>query len=157
MFDPFFIYPAETHYDDLDGQMILHHPRYLLFVERAQQAWLEQVLQAPRFDWRNFPDMYLVVRSLEIEYLRSIDGVMPFVVKLWCMEVRAAVWKVGFQICSADQAIVYAMGSRTNCKVDLHTHEPTLWSASFFDRFSDLKRAADEQLQKVPLPQRRKR
>lgn len=157
MLDPVFVYPTETHYDDLDGQMILHHPRYLLFVERAQQAWLEKVLDAPRFDWRNFPDMYLVVRSIEIDFLRSIDGVMPFHVKLWCLDVRAAVWKIGFELCSPDGDTVYATGTRTNCKVTPVTHEPAMWSPTFFDRFTDLRNRAAAALQTEPPQRRRKR
>jgi acyl-CoA thioester hydrolase len=141
MFEPYFTYQTETHYDDLDGQMILHHPQYFIYVERAQQAWIEHVLQAPRFDWRNYPDMYLVVRHLEIDYMRSINGVMPFKVVLHCLEVRAAVWTVGFEFRSPDGSVLYAKGKRSNCKVDRETHQPAMWTDVFIDRFSSLKLA----------------
>ena len=137
-----FVYATETHYDDLDGQMILHHPRYLVFVERAQQAWFEQVLEAPRFDWRNFPDMYHVVRRMEIDYLRPIDGVKPFAVELRCIELRAAVMSVAFVLRSLDGRVVYARGIRTNCKVSRETHEPLMWSERFMDGFGRLLQSA---------------
>lgn len=123
-----FIYDTETFYDQLDGQMILHHPRYLIFVERAQQLWFEYLLGAPRFDWKNFPDMYLVVRKLEAEYLLPVDGVVPIRVAIFPLQIRAATLRIGFRIESPDQLKVYCRGERLNCKVDPATHEPRIWS-----------------------------
>jgi len=148
-FDPdnppagYFVYRTETHFDQLDGQMVLHHPRYLVLVERAQQAWIEQVLGAPRFDWRNYPDMYLVVRRIEADYLRPVDGVMDLIVVLRCTGLRAATMTIAFEIRSADGAILYARGERLNCKVDPRTHEPRLWSDAFAERFARLKEVVE--------------
>jgi len=128
-----FYYQTETHYDQLDGQMLLHHPRYMIFVERAQQLFFESVLNAPRFDWRNFPDMYIVVRKFEIEFLRPIEGVQDIQVVLWPEMVRAAKMKTAFELRSADGSSVFAKGYRLNCKVDQQTHQPVMWTDSFID------------------------
>jgi len=137
-----FIFHTETFYDQLDGQMLLHHPRYLVFLERAQQSWIEQVLEAPRFDWQNFPDLYLVVRKLEIEYLHSVDGVRDLSVHLWCGGVRAAKMSTCFEIRSRDGETLFARGERTNCKVSPQTHEPVIWSDLFLERFGKLAEVA---------------
>jgi acyl-CoA thioester hydrolase len=128
-----FYFDTETYYDQLDGQMILHHPRYFVFIERAQQAWMEEVLGAPRFDWRNFPDMYLVVRRLEAEYLVPIEGVRDITVILWPVKIRAATLEVHFEIRSPDLEIVYCRGLRLNCKVDKDSHRPAFWSEGFLE------------------------
>jgi acyl-CoA thioesterase FadM len=128
-----FYFETETYYDQLDGQMILHHPRYFVFVERAQQAWMELVLGAPRFDWRNFPDMYLVVRKLEAEYLLPVEGVRDIVVVLWPEQIRAAKLVMGFEIRSPDLETLYCTGRRVNCKVDRETHRPVMWTDAFLE------------------------
>ena len=114
--------------------MILHHPRYFIFVERAQQAWMEGMLGAPRFDWRNFPDMYLVVRKLEAEYLEPVEGVRDVVVVLWPERVRAAKLEMGFELRTPDLEGVYCRGKRINCKVDRETHRPMMWTEGFRER-----------------------
>ena len=126
-----FYFETETYYDQLDGQMILHHPRYFVFIERAQQAWMESVLGAPRFDWRNFPDMYLVVRKLEAEYLVPIEGVRDITVVLWPVSIRAAKLEIHFEIRSPDLGTLYCRGLRLNCKVDKETHRPVFWTDGF--------------------------
>lgn len=130
---PAFTFQAEVFYDQFDAQMILHHPQYLVLVERAQQAWVEHVLEAPRFDWENFPDMYLVARRVEIDFLGSVAKPGHVLVDLWCLQLRAAKWKVGFRLRSEDGHAVYAQGHRLNCKVAPETHQPRLWS----DRFQE--------------------
>ncbi|MFO7726559.1 MAG: hotdog domain-containing protein [Oceanipulchritudo sp.] len=126
-----YYFETETYYDQLDGQMILHHPRYFVFVERAQQAWMEWMLGAPRFDWRNFPDMYLVVRRLEAEYLLPVEGVRDVTVILWPERIRAARLEMGFEIRSPEMEILYCQGTRLNCKVNRTTHEPAIWTDAF--------------------------
>lgn len=128
-----YYFHTETYYDQLDGQMILHHPRYFVLVERAQQAWMESVLGAPRFDWRNFPDMYLVVRKLEAEYLQPIEGVRDITVELWPVRIRAAKLEMGFTFRSPDLETVYCRGTRINCKVARETHQPAMWTDGFLE------------------------
>jgi len=129
-----FEYRTDVYYDQLDGQMLLHHPRYFILVERAQQAWIEHILDAPRFDWQNFPDMYVVVRKLEAEYLQSVKSVGEITVKIWPEEIRAATLKMGFEITSNDGEVIYCRGTRLNCKVDLETHAPAMWSDRLRER-----------------------
>jgi len=135
-----FIYHTETHYDQLDGQMLLHHPRYIIFVERAQQLWFEEVLGAPRFDWRNFPDMYIVVRKIEVEYLKPIDGVQDIQIVLWPESIRAATLKTCFEVRNKAGDVLFARGYRLNCKVAQETHEPAIWSDPFMSRMEELIR-----------------
>lgn len=137
-----YYFETETFYDQLDGQMILHHPRYFVFVERAQQAWMEEILDAPRFDWRNFPDMYLVVRKLEAEYLLPVEGVLEITVVLWPERIRAAKLEMGFEIRSPDLETLYCRGKRVNCKVDKESHRPVIWTPGFLE-------AATEEIAKV--------
>ncbi len=137
-----FYFETETYYDQLDGQMILHHPRYFVFVERAQQAWMEEVLGAPRFDWRNFPDMYLVVRRLEVDYLVPVEGVRDITVVLWPEKIRAAKLEMSFELRSRDLDTLYCGGRRINCKVDRTTHRPEFWTAPFVEAVDQLIPAA---------------
>lgn len=137
-----FVYRTETFYDQLDGQMVLHHPRYMVFVERAQQAWIEKVLGAPRFDWVNFPDMYLVVRRLEIDYLQSVNGVMDLAVCLWCRNIRAGTMEVCFEIRNGSGKSIFAKGIRYNAKIRASDHRPEFWTERFRERFERLTESA---------------
>lgn len=137
-----FVYRTQTHYDQLDGQMLLHHPRYFVFVERAQQAWMESLLEAPRFDWRNFPDLYVVVRKVEAEYLRSIDGVVDLAVLLRPLRMRAAKMEISFSIRTPDLETEYCRGRRVTGKVDPRTHEPTFWN-------DELRAAVEAEIQRA--------
>ena len=139
-----YYFETETYYDQLDGQMILHHPRYFVFVERAQQAWMEEVLAAPRFDWRNFPDMYLVVRRLEVEYLVPVEGVRDVTVVLWPEKIGAAKLEMGFELRSPDLGTLYCRGRRINCKVDRETHRPEFWTGAFMEAVDKLIPVAAE-------------
>lgn len=145
-----YYFETETYYDQLDGQMILHHPRYFVFVERAQQAWMEAILGAPRFDWRNFPDMYLVVRQLEAEYLLPVEGVRDIVVVLWPERIRAAKLVMGFEIRSPDLSVLYCRGRRVNGKVDREHHRPAFWSEAFVEAVKFHVEAAKEARQDGP-------
>jgi|TARA_B110000438_G_scaffold146580_1_gene141233 acyl-CoA thioesterase FadM len=137
-----FLYQTDTHYDDLDGQMVVHHPKYLTFVERAQQLWFESVLGAPRFDWEKFPDMYHVVSRIESDYLSSINGVVPISIVLWCQRLRAGSMTTGFAIQSGDKERLYARGFRTNCRISAEDHRPLIWTDSFLERFGELEAQA---------------
>lgn len=143
-----YYFETETYYDQLDGQMILHHPRYFVFVERAQQAWMEAVLGAPRFDWRNFPDMYLVVSKLEAAYLRPVEGVRDITVVLWPETIRAAKLKVCFEIRSRELETLFCRGMRLNGKVDRQTHRPAFWTDGFIQSVEKACRIAKEARQK---------
>jgi len=135
---PAYTFRAEVYYDQFDPQMILHHPQYLILVERALQAWMEHVLAAPRFDWQNFPDMYLVARKIEIDFLGSVTKPSTVLVQLWCLQLRAAKWSVGFRLVSEDGQTTYAEGRRLSCKVAPETHQPRLWSDLFLERMGAL-------------------
>lgn len=138
-----FLYSTETHYDQLDGQMVLHHPRYLVLVERAQQLWFESLLGSQRFDWQGFPDLYLVVRRIEIDYFDSIDGVMPVHIALWCGTLRAAKHETRFAFFDGTGRRLFCRGKRWNCKVDPQTHEPRMWSDAFRERMEAERQRVD--------------
>ena len=63
-----FTYPSEVYFDELDGLGFLHHTRYLLHLERAQQKFFEQLLGVPDFNADRDEDIYVVVHGLDARF-----------------------------------------------------------------------------------------
>lgn len=57
-----YTYQSEVYFDELDGLGLLHHTRYLLHLERAQQKFFEKLLGVPDFDVDRDEDIYVVVQ-----------------------------------------------------------------------------------------------
>jgi len=130
-----FVYRTRAHFYEIDALWVLHHSRYLQFVERAQQALFDELMGAKEFSPEKYPDVYVVVRRLEIDYLVSLRGVTPFMVVLWGVRLREAGLTVGFEFRSDDGTVLHARGERTVCKLGLQTHQPTGWSAEFRSKY----------------------
>lgn len=130
-----FIYRAQTHFDQLDAQWLLHHSRYPLFLERAYHALFFEVMEAEAFDHVRYPDLFVVVRRLELDYLAPLSGVRPFLVALRVRRLREAALTVGFEFRSEEGDELFASGLRTVCKLNPETREPTGWSAEFRTSF----------------------
>jgi acyl-CoA thioester hydrolase len=126
-----FVYRTRAHFYEIDALWVLHHSRYLQFVERAQQALFDELMSAKEFSPEKYPDLYVVVRRVEIDYLAPLRGVAPFMVVLWGVKLREAGLAVGFEFRSDDGATLHARGERTVCKLGLQTHEPAGWSPEF--------------------------
>ncbi len=129
--DRWFHYHTETHFDELDAQWILHHSRQIRAVERAQQKLVDRLLQADAFDPVRYPDIHVVVRKLEVDYLKPLQGVRPYDVRLRIVRLRECALVTEFLLCSVDSAEIYTRGLRTVCKLSLKTGTPTGWTARF--------------------------
>ena len=134
-----FTYHTRTHFDELDAQWILHHSRQIAHVERAQQALFDEVMGMTVFDPHAFPDLNVVVKRLEVDYLRPLRGVRPFTIRLRVSGLRACVLTTGFELLSADGAELYSRGEREVCKLSMRTMEPTLWTDVFRERYERLR------------------
>ena len=126
-----FVYRTRAHFYEIDALWVLHHSRYLQFVERAQQALFDELMGAKEFSPEKYPDLYVVVKRVEIDYLVPLRGVAPFLVTLRGVKLQEAGLTVAFEFRSEDGAVLHARGERTVCKLGLQTHEPTGWSAEF--------------------------
>ena len=126
-----FVYRARAHFYEIDALWVLHHSRYLQFVERAQQALFDEMMGAAEFSPEKYPDLYVVVSRIEIDYLAPLRGVTPFLVALRGVRLREAALTIGFEFRSDDGAVLHARGERTVCKLGLKTNEPASWSAEF--------------------------
>jgi acyl-CoA thioester hydrolase len=144
--DGVFIYRTQTHFDQLDALDVLHHSRYFLFAERAQQAFFDHVMETEAFDTERYTDLYAVVRSVDMEYLRPIDGVFTFHVALAVERLREAALTTRVGFFDASGETLYARGRRTICHLSAQTHQPSGWSPAFrerFDRWAKAARSAD--------------
>ena len=63
-----FTYLSEVHFDELDALGLLHHTRYLLHLERAQQKFFEKLLGVDDFNMDRDEDIYVVVHGLEARF-----------------------------------------------------------------------------------------
>jgi acyl-CoA thioester hydrolase len=131
-----FAYANRSHFDELDGLNVVHHSRYLKQVERAQQAMFDRIMETDGFDPERYPDLYAVVRRLDIEYLESIRSVIDYTILLSVERLGEASLTTRFAFRSPDHAILYARGRRTICHLSSETHRPSGWSAIFRERFS---------------------
>lgn len=125
-----FIYSTQTHFDDLDGLWVLHHSKYLVFLERAVMALFYKTMQTEVFDPEKFPDLYQVVRNVDIHYMKPIDGVFAFHIVLRVERVREAGLVLRFAFVG-EAGEVFARGLRTSCKLSKRTHHPAGWTEVF--------------------------
>ena len=130
-----FVHRSHVAFDELDMQGILHHSRHLLHVERAQQAFFEEVMDAPGFRPDVYPDLHAVVRKLNIEYLRPLDGVRPILVTLRVVRLRSCSMNIAFELLSEDGEILFSRGERETCRVKTGELAPAMWSDEFIERF----------------------
>ncbi len=135
-----FIYRTRSHFDDLDAQWILHHSRQIRYVERAQQALFDQVMETDSFDPWKYPDLNIVVRKLDVDYLLPLKGVRPFIITLRVTRLRAAGMTTAFEFRSADGKALYTRGYREVCKLSMETMQPELWTDEFRRRYEQWAR-----------------
>lgn len=130
-----FTYRTQSHFDDLDAQWILHHSRQIRYVERAQQALFDRVMGMQEFDPYKFPDLNVVVKRLEVDYLKPLKGVRPFQIEMRVLRLRGAGMTTSFEFKSEDGGDIYTRGIREVCKLSIQTWEPELWTDDFRTRF----------------------
>ena len=131
MSQPEFYFSSEIYFDELDALGVLHHTRYLLHLERAQQAFFQELLQVPDFNAERDEDIYVVVHSLETRFRQPLRNPGRIWVKYTVERVRSGGVTMGFEILNEHKKIIYCTGKRTVCKLSGQTHRPAPWTDRF--------------------------
>ena len=128
-----FIYESQVFFDELDALGVLHHTRYLLHLERAQQKFFEHLLGVDNFDVERDEDIYVVVHSLESRFREPFRTPGPIVVEYLIERIRSGGVTMRYLIRDPEGLHVYCDGTRTVCKLSAETHQPAPWSEPFRD------------------------
>ena len=126
-----FTYQSEVYFDELDGLGLLHHTRYLLHLERAQQKFFEKLLGVPDFDVDRDEDIYVVVHSLDARFREVLSKPGKIAIDYTIQRIRNSGVTMAFQIRSPESGRVYCDGTRTVCKLSGETHQPAAWTDAF--------------------------
>jgi acyl-CoA thioester hydrolase len=129
--DKSFVVLMKTWFDQTDGLGILHHSHYVLMMERAQKTMFVSLMGKDTLDPAIAPDVYVVVRDLQIQYLLPIKPECEVKIILRVKKVRAAGLTIDFEFRNPDSTSLYAKASRTVCRMDGRTHQPAEWSEEF--------------------------
>jgi len=139
--DKTFHVTIRTWFDQTDGLGILHHSHYVLIMERAQKVMFIALMGKDTIDPAVAPDVYVVVRDIDLHYLVAIRPECDVKLILSVRKVRAAGLTVDVEFRSPDHAILYAKASRTICRMDGISHQPSAWSDEFRAKHEALIRA----------------
>lgn len=126
-----FIYDSQVYFDELDALGVLHHTRYLLHLERAQQKFFEQLLGVDDFDVERDEDIYVVVHSLESRFRETFAKPGPIVVEYQIDRIRSGGVTMSYVVRDPAGERLFCDGKRTVCKLSAQTHQPTPWTAPF--------------------------
>ncbi|HAV13248.1 MAG TPA: hypothetical protein DCX06_07140 [Opitutae bacterium] len=126
-----FTYHSNVYFDELDGLGLLHHTRYLLHLERAQQKFFEQLLGVDDFDADRDEDIYVVVHSLTSRFRQPVSKPGQIVVDYTIQRIRNGGVTMAYRIRCAKGDTLYCDGERTVCKLSAKTHRPAPWSEPF--------------------------
>lgn len=126
-----FLYQAEVFFDELDALGILHHTRYMLHLERAQQKFFEHLLGVEDFNAERDEDIYVVVHSLNTRFREPFRNPGPIVVDYGIERVRSGGVTMDFVIRDPAGESIYCEGERTVCKLSAETHQPKPWTEPF--------------------------
>lgn len=129
--DKTFIVTMKTWFDQTDGLGILHHSHYVLLMERAQKTMFVAMMGKDTLDPAVAPDVYVVVRDIDLHYHAPIRPECEVKLIMSVRKVRAAGLTVDFEFRSADLSVLHAKASRTVCRMDGVTHQPSAWSDEF--------------------------
>jgi len=132
--DKTFVVSMKTWFDQTDGLGIMHHSHYVLLMERAQKAFFVATMGKDTLDPAVAPDVYVVVRNLELNYLSPIRPECTVKLHLSVRKVRAAGLTIDFAFRSEDGQTLYATASRTVCRMDGKSHQPAEWSEEFREK-----------------------
>jgi acyl-CoA thioester hydrolase len=93
-----FTYASEVFFDELDALGILHHTRYLLHLERAQQRFFEHLLGVDDFNAARDEDIYVVVHSLQARFRLPFSKPGPIAVDYLVERIRSGGLTMSFKI-----------------------------------------------------------
>jgi len=126
-----FTYLSEVHFDELDALGLLHHTRYLLHLERAQQKFFEKLLGVDDFNMDRDEDIYVVVHGLEARFRQAVSIPGLIAVDYTIGRIRSGGVTMSFTIRHPEEDTVYCEGTRTLCKLSAKSHQPTPWTPAF--------------------------
>ena len=126
-----FTYTSEVYFDELDGLGLLHHTRYLLHLERAQQRFFERLLKVDDFNAERDEDIYVVVHSLEMRFRQPVRNPGFIEVDYSIERIRSSGVTMAFIVRDPKREKIYCDGLRTICKLSNKTHQPTAWTEAF--------------------------
>jgi acyl-CoA thioester hydrolase len=126
-----YTYKSEVYFDELDGLGVLHHTRYLLHLERAQQKFFEKLLGVDDFDTSRDEDIYVVVHSVNSRFRTPFRQPGPLFVDYSIARIRSSGVTMNFKLRSEDGSVTYCDGERTVCKLSSQNHQPTPWTEPF--------------------------
>jgi len=126
-----FLYQSEVFFDELDALGLLHHTRYMLHLERAQQKFFEHLLGVDDFNVERDEDIYVVVHSLETRFREPFDNPGTLVVDYGIERIRSGGVTMDFVVRDPEGGKVYCEGKRTVCKLSADTHQPAPWTEAF--------------------------
>ena len=126
-----YIYNSTVYFDELDALGVLHHTRYMLHLERAQQKFFEHLLGVDDFDADRDEDIYVVVHGFESRFREPFRTLGPMVVEYTIDRIRTAGVTMSYVIRDPSGEHIYCDGTRTVCKLSAETHQPTPWTPAF--------------------------
>jgi acyl-CoA thioester hydrolase len=126
-----FIYKAEVYFDQLDALGILHHTRYLLFLERAQQKFFQHLLGVDDFNAERDEDIYVVVHSLNTRYRQPLSQPGLIEIRYSLQRIRSGGVTMAFEIYCPCTHTLLCTGDRTVCKLSAQTQRPCPWTPAF--------------------------
>ncbi|MEM1221401.1 MAG: thioesterase family protein [Verrucomicrobiota bacterium] len=126
-----FSHHSQVYFDELDGLGVLHHTRYLLHLERAQQQFFQDLLGVEDFNAERDEDIYVVVHSLDSRFREPVRNPGTILIEYRIKRIRSCGVTMSFVIRSPEEGSVYCDGTRTICKLSGQTHQPTPWSEPF--------------------------
>jgi len=126
-----FTYLSQVYFDELDGLGLLHHTRYLLHLERAQQNFFEHLLGVDDFNVERDEDIYVVVHSLTARFRQPVSNPGPLAINYTIQKIRGGGVTMGYTVSCPEAGTVFCEGERTVCKLSAETHQPAPWSEPF--------------------------
>jgi acyl-CoA thioester hydrolase len=145
-----------VYFDDLDALQVLHNSRYILMFERAIGSFWDKLGAGRWHERQHDPDMFHLVRSNQVDYLRAIEGTGDVRVRIWVEKVGTTSLTFGFRVLPLDEDLDFATGSRVLVHVDRDTRRPAPWSADFVARLApyrrDFERSAMTARESRPVP-----
>jgi acyl-CoA thioester hydrolase len=128
-----FQYNAQVHFDELDALGVLHHTRYLIHLERAQQKFFEHLLGVDDFNAERDEDIYVVVHSVEARFREPLRNPGEIMIEYQIDRIRSGGVTMSFTITNPETDATYCTGLRTVCKLSAETHQPMTWTVKFRD------------------------
>ena len=126
-----FTYRTEVFFDEFDALGILHHTRYIIHLERAQQKFFESLLGVEDFNSERDEDIYVVVHSLNTRFRKPLSKPGPIEVRYTIDRIRSGGVTMKFTIRAVGEDDLLCSGDRTVCKLSATTHTPCPWSEPF--------------------------